>query len=112
MLSWPRHGSALSTGANAYIRAVTKLPVRDCTSGFRCWRRDALERMPLREIMSDGYSFQIEMLWQAVRLGFRVTEVPIVFFERREGHSKLSGRVLSEALWMPWRLRFGGRKRT
>jgi dolichol-phosphate mannosyltransferase len=112
VVNWPLRRIALSTGANAYIRAVTQLPVRDCTSGFRCWRRDALERMPLREVMSDGYSFQIEMLWQAVRLGFRVTEVPIVFFERREGHSKLSGRVLTEALWMPWRLRFDRRKRT
>ena len=109
VVNWPLYRIALSTGANAYIRAVTGLPVRDCTSGFRCWRRDALERMPLREIMSDGYSFQIEMLWQAVRLGFRVTEEPIVFVERREGRSKLSRAVLIEALWMPWRLRFGRR---
>jgi dolichol-phosphate mannosyltransferase len=112
VVNWPLHRIALSTGANAYIRAVTGLPVRDCTSGFRCWRRDALARMPLDAIMSDGYSFQIEMLWQAAGLGLRVTEVPIVFVERREGHSKLSGSVLAEALWMPWRLRFGPRRRT
>ena len=109
VVNWPLHRIALSTGANAYIRAVTGLPVRDCTSGFRCWRRDALARMPLDVIVSDGYSFQIEMLWEAIRLGFRVTEEPIVFVERREGQSKLSRAVLLEALWMPWRLRFGGR---
>ena len=109
VVNWPLYRIALSTGANAYIRAVTGLPVRDCTSGFRCWRRDALARMPLDAIVSDGYSFQIEMLWEATRLGFRVTEEPIVFVERREGQSKLSRAVLLEALWMPWRLRFGGR---
>ena len=109
VVNWPLHRIALSTGANAYIRAVTGLPVRDCTSGFRCWRRDALARMPLDAIVSDGYSFQIEMLWEATRLGFRVTEEPIVFVERREGQSKLSRAVLLEALWMPWRLRFGSR---
>ena len=109
VVNWPLHRIALSTGANAYIRAVTGLPVRDCTSGFRCWRRDALARMPLDVIVSDGYSFQIEMLWEATRLGFRVTEEPIVFVERREGRSKLSRAVLIEALWMPWRLRFGRR---
>ena len=109
VVNWPLHRIALSTGANAYIRAVTGLPVRDCTSGFRCWRRDALARMPLDVIVSDGYSFQIEMLWEAIRLGFRVTEEPIVFVERREGRSKLSRAVLIEALWMPWRLRFGRR---
>jgi len=111
VVNWPLHRIALSTAANAYIRAVTRLPVRDCTSGFRCWRREALARTPLDAVLSDGYSFQIEMLWQAVRLGLRVTEVPIVFVERREGQSKLSGPVLAEALWMPWRLRFGGRRR-
>ena len=109
VVNWPLYRIALSTGANAYIRAVTGLPVRDCTSGFRCWRRDALARMPLDVIVSDGYSFQIEMLWEATRLGFRVTEEPIVFVERREGQSKLSRAVLLEALWMPWRLRFGSR---
>jgi len=112
VVNWPLHRIALSTGANLYIRAVTGMPVRDCTSGFRCWRREALARLPLDAIVSDGYSFQIEMLWRATRLGFRITEVPIVFVERREGHSKLSQAVLVEALWMPWRLRFGsGRRR-
>jgi len=111
VVNWPLYRIALSTGANAYIRAVTGLAIRDCTGGFRCWRREALARMPLDTIMSDGYSFQIEMLWQAVGLGLRVTEVPIVFVERREGHSKLSGSVLAEAFWMPWRLRLGRRRR-
>jgi dolichol-phosphate mannosyltransferase len=111
VVNWPLHRIALSTTANAYIRAITGLRVRDCTGGFRCWRRDALARLPLDRLVSDGYSFQIEMLWEARRLGFRITEVPIVFVERREGQSKLNRSVLLEALWMPWRLRFGRRRR-
>jgi len=111
VVNWPLRRIVLSTAANAYIRAITWLPVRDCTAGFRCWRRDALARLPLDRIVSDGYSFQIEMLWEAARMGFRITEVPIVFVERREGQSKLNRSVLGEALWMPWRLRFGRRPR-
>ncbi len=112
VVNWPLRRIVLSTTANFYIRAITRLPVQDCTGGFRCWRREALARLPLDRIVSDGYSFQIEMLWEASRLGFRITEVPIVFVERREGQSKLDRHVLLEALWMPWRLRFGrGRRR-
>ncbi len=111
VVNWPLRRIVLSTTANAYIRAITRLPVRDCTGGFRCWRREALARLPLDRIVSDGYSFQIEMLWEAACLGFRITEVPIVFVERREGQSKLNRSVLAEALWMPWRLRFGRRPR-
>jgi dolichol-phosphate mannosyltransferase len=111
VVNWPLRRIVLSTTANAYIRAITRLPVRDCTGGFRCWRREALARLPLDRIVSDGYSFQIEMLWEAARMGFRITEVPIVFVERREGQSKLNRSVLAEALWMPWRLRFSRRPR-
>jgi dolichol-phosphate mannosyltransferase len=111
VVNWPLRRIVLSTTANAYIRAVTGLGVRDCTSGFRCWRREALARLPLRQIVSEGYSFQVETLWEAARLGFRTVEVPIVFVERREGQSKLNRSVLVEALWMPWRLRFGGHRR-
>lgn len=112
VVNWPLRRIVLSTAANFYVRAITRMPVRDCTGGFRCWRRDALACMPLDRIVSDGYSFQIEMLWEATRLGLRITEVPIVFVERREGQSKLNRNVLLEALWMPWRLRAGrGRRR-
>jgi len=105
VVNWPLQRLILSTFANRYIRAVTGLEVRDCTGGFRCWRRDALARIPLARIVSDGYSFMVEMLFEAARHGCRISEVPIVFVERRVGSSKLSSGVLAESLLMPWRLR-------
>jgi len=104
VVNWPLHRIALSVFGNMYIRRVTGLPVRDCTSGFRCWRRSALEALTLTHITSDGYSFQFEMLYEAVRKGLRVTEVPIIFVERVQGESKLSGGVVLEAFVAPWRL--------
>jgi len=108
VVNWPLRRLVLSTFANRYVRAVTGLTIRDCTSGFRCWRRGALERIPLGKIVSDGYSFQVEMLFDAVRIGCRVVEVPIVFVERRQGTSKLSRGVVLESMLMPWRLRLRG----
>jgi dolichol-phosphate mannosyltransferase len=111
VVNWPLRRLILSTFANRYIQAVTGLTVKDCTAGFRCWRRQTLQRIPLRDIASDGYSFQVEMLFEAVRRGCRVVEVPIVFVERRQGTSKLSRGVVLESLLMPWRLRFRRRPR-
>jgi dolichol-phosphate mannosyltransferase len=105
VVNWPLQRLILSTFANRYIRAVTGLEVRDCTGGFRCWRREALGRIPLAQIVSDGYSFMVEMLFEAARHECRIGEVPIVFVERRVGTSKLSSGVLAESLLMPWRLR-------
>jgi dolichol-phosphate mannosyltransferase len=105
VVNWPLRRLVLSTFANQYIRAVTGLDVRDCTGGFRCWRRGAIERVPLHRVVSDGYAFQVETLFEAVRRGCRVVEVPIVFVERRQGVSKLSRGVIAESLLMPWRLR-------
>lgn len=105
VVNWPLHRLILSTFANRYIRAVTGLAVRDCTGGFRCWRREALGRIPLGRIVSDGYSFMVEMLFEAARQHCRIGEVPIVFVERRMGASKLSSSVLAESVIMPWRLR-------
>jgi dolichol-phosphate mannosyltransferase len=105
VVNWPLRRLILSTFANRYIRAVTGLSVSDCTGGFRCWRRDALARIPLDLIVSEGYAFMVEMLYEAARHGCRIGEVPIVFVERRVGTSKLSGGVLLESLLMPWRLR-------
>ena len=93
------------SGREPVIRAVTGMTVRDCTSGFRCWRRDALARVPLDGVISDGYAFIVEMLFEAWRRGCRIGEVPIIFIERREGESKLSRGVLVESLIAPWRLR-------
>jgi dolichol-phosphate mannosyltransferase len=108
VVNWPLGRIVLSAAANAYVRAVTGLSVRDCTSGFRCWRRDALARIPLAGVVSDGYAFLVETLYEAARRGCRMTEVPIIFVERREGQSKLSSRVLLESLAAPWRLRLRG----
>jgi dolichol-phosphate mannosyltransferase len=105
VVNWPLQRLILSTLANRYIRGVTGLQARDCTGGFRCWRRAALARIPLGRIVSDGYSFIVETLFEAARRGCQVGEVPIVFVERRLGTSKLSSGVLFESLMMPWRLR-------
>jgi dolichol-phosphate mannosyltransferase len=103
VVNWPLSRLILSTLANRYVRAVTRLPVRDCTSGFRCWRREALARVPLDRIVSDGYAFLVEMLYEASRRGCRIGEVPIIFVERRTGQSKLSGSVVVESALTPWR---------
>ena len=104
VVNWPLHRIFLSAFANKYIRAVTRLTPRDCTSGFRCWRRDALARLPLAGMVSDGYAFLVEMLYEANRRGCRIGEVPIIFVERAQGHSKVSTPVLLESLIIPWRL--------
>jgi dolichol-phosphate mannosyltransferase len=103
--NWPVRRVMLSAVANTYIRTVTGLRVRDCTSGFRCWRREALARIPLDQIASDGYSFLVEVTFQAATAGVAIAEVPIVFVERRQGSSKLSTSVLLESIVTPWRLR-------
>jgi len=102
--NWPRRRVWLSAVANWYVRAVTGLRIRDCTSGFRCWSRDLLARLPLAEIASDGYAFQVEMAFEARRAGATIVEAPITFVERRQGSSKLSWGVIAESIWMPWRL--------
>ena len=105
VVNWPLHRIFLSTFANRYIRAVTRLSASDCTSGFRCWRREALARLPLDAMVSDGYAFLVEMLFDASRNGCRIAEVPIIFVERRQGQSKLSSNVIAESIVMPWRLK-------
>jgi dolichol-phosphate mannosyltransferase len=102
--NWPLRRIMLSAFANMYIRTATGLAVRDCTSGYRCWRREALAQIPLDAIASDGYSFLVEVTFQAAAAGVRIAEVPIVFVERRQGISKLSTSVLMESLITPWRL--------
>jgi len=106
--NWPVRRLMLSAFANRYIRLITRLTIRDCTSGFRCWRREVLERMPLASIRSDGYAFIVELAWEASRAGFRCVEVPITFVERREGASKLSWRIIAESAILPWRLALRG----
>ena len=104
ILNWPKRREILSRFANVYVRAITRLKTRDCTAGYRCWRRGTLARLPLERFISDGYSFQIETLFSAARLGCRIVEIPITFAERQEGQSKVSRGVLIESAITPWRL--------
>ena len=106
VVNWPLRRIFLSTFANRYIRAVTQLAPADCTSGYRCWRRDALAQIRLDRVASAGYAFLVEMLFRAAKNGSRIGEVPIIFVERRQGQSKVSRAVLIESLLTPWRLRF------
>jgi dolichol-phosphate mannosyltransferase len=109
VVNWPVHRILLSALGNRYIRFVTNLAASDCTSGYRCWRREALARLPIAAMVSDGYAFLVEMLFEAKQRDFRIGEVPIIFIERRLGQSKLSSNVLIESLIMPWRLTFRSR---
>jgi dolichol-phosphate mannosyltransferase len=104
IVNWPKRRRFLSRFANVYIRMVTRLSPRDCTSGYRCWRREALAVLSLDGLTSDGYSFLVEMLFAASRAGCRIAEVPITFVERRLGASKLNRAVLLESAITPWRL--------
>jgi dolichol-phosphate mannosyltransferase len=104
VVNWPLRRRLLSRFANMYVHTVTRLSARDCTSGYRCWRREALAAMPLDRFISNGYSFMVEMLYVANRLGSRIGEVPITFVERRLGASKMSRGVIVESAIAPWRL--------
>jgi dolichol-phosphate mannosyltransferase len=104
VVNWPLRRKLLSRFANFYVRMVTRLTVRDCTAGFRCWRRETLASLPLDQFDSDGYSFLVEMTFVAAALGRRIAEIPITFVERREGVSKMSSAVMLESAITPWRL--------
>jgi dolichol-phosphate mannosyltransferase len=104
IVNWPLHRRLLSATANRYIRALCSLPIRDCTSGFRCWKREALAGIPLDRIRSEGYAFLVELVHEAARGGCAIVEVPISFIERRHGASKLRARVLVESAILPWRI--------
>jgi dolichol-phosphate mannosyltransferase len=104
VVNWPMRRILLSVLANRYVRAITGLAPRDCTAGYKCWRREALAKLPLGTLASDGYSFQVEMLFEADAAGCTIVEVPIIFVERRAGASKVTGAVFLESLIMPWRL--------
>jgi dolichol-phosphate mannosyltransferase len=105
VINWPLSRLVLSYGAGVYTRAITRLPVYDVTAGFVCYHRRVLEAMDLGRIKSNGYSFQVEMKYRAWRGGFRVVEIPIIFTERTEGHSKMSKAIVREAALKVWELR-------
>jgi dolichol-phosphate mannosyltransferase len=105
VMNWPLSRLFLSVFANYYAAAVTGLPVKDCTGGFKCFRRRTLQGLPLSKVHSDGYGFQIELNYHAWKRGFQIREIPIVFTDRVVGESKMSRRIIWEAAWVVWRLR-------
>ena len=106
VVNWPMTRLLLSYCANIYAKVITGHRIYDATGGFKCFRRRVLEAIDLDAVHSNGYSFQIEMSFRAWRKGFRIVEIPIVFVDRVEGTSKMSGAIVREAIWMVWRLRF------
>ena len=105
VINWPMSRLLISYFGSWYARTITRMPVRDCTGGFNCWRRVVLEMMALDRIQSNGYAFQIELKFRAWKLGFTLAEIPIVFAERESGESKMSKRIVREAVWKVWKLK-------
>ena len=106
VVNWPMSRLFLSYGANVYARLITGLPIFDTTGGFKCFRRNVLESIDLNSVQSNGYAFQIEMSYRVWKRGFRLVEIPIIFVDRTEGVSKMSKKIVREAVWMVWRLRW------
>ncbi len=105
VINWPMARLLLSWFASKYARWITGLRLTDLTAGFKCFRRTVLASIPLDQVVSNGYAFQIEMSFRAARKGFRIVEVPIVFTDRSEGRSKMNRAIVREAIWMVWWLR-------
>lgn len=105
VLNWPIKRVLLSTYANFYTRIITGMKIIDATGGYKCFRRKVLESIDLKKIKSNGYAFQIEMNFKALKKGFRLAEIPIIFYERAKGKSKMSKKIVFEAAWMVWKLR-------
>ena len=106
VINWPMSRLLISYFGSRYARIVTGLPVRDATGGFNCWRREVLEALDFDRIESNGYTFQIELKLRAWRRGFSMIEIPIIFAERDSGESKMSQKIVREAIWKVWKLRF------
>ncbi|HET9438740.1 MAG TPA: polyprenol monophosphomannose synthase [Longimicrobiales bacterium] len=105
VINWPITRLILSYGANVYARMVTGLPLADATGGFKAFRRKVLESIDLSRVESEGYAFQIEMSFRAWKKGFHLAEIPIVFVDRTLGESKMSKKIVREAVWKVWKLR-------
>jgi dolichol-phosphate mannosyltransferase len=105
VINWPMSRLMLSYFANAYTRFITGLPVHDATGGYKCFRREVLEAINFNEVKSNGYAFQIEMTFKAWKKGFRVGEISIIFVDRQKGKSKMSKKIVREAVVMVWKLR-------
>jgi dolichol-phosphate mannosyltransferase len=107
VVNWPIRRLMLSYFASVYTRIITGLQLRDCTSGFKCFKRSVLEAVDLGSVRSDGYSFQIEMNYRCKERGFVLAEVPIIFIDRHAGSSKMSKQIVREAVLMVWKLKIG-----
>lgn len=107
VVNWPLRRLMLSYFANVYTRYITGLKISDCTGGFKCFRRAVMESIDLSRIKSDGYSFQIEMNYRCVENGFRIGEIPIIFVDRHAGSSKMSRKIVREAVFIVWKLKIG-----
>jgi len=103
--NWPFDRIFISFGASVYVRMITWMPVKDCTAGFVCYKREVLEKLPLDKVQFIGYAFQIEMKYRAWKLGFKIKEVPITFVDRKEGVSKMSKGIVKEAIFGVWKMR-------
>lgn len=106
VVNWPIRRLLLSYAANVYTRVITGMPIKDATGGFKCFRRKVLEAIDLKKIHSNGYAFQIEMSFKAWCKGFRLCEHPIIFVDRHSGESKMSRKIVYEAVFMVWKLKF------
>lgn len=107
VVNWPLSRLVLSLLASTYVRLVLGLPLKDCTSGFKCFRRRVLENINLDSVSSNGYAFQIEMNYRAYKKGFKLGEVSIIFIDRHSGSSKMSKKIIFEAILIVWKLLFG-----
>ncbi|KAB2908271.1 MAG: polyprenol monophosphomannose synthase [Ignavibacteriales bacterium] len=107
VINWPMKRLLLSYFANWYTRFITGLPIKDATGGYKCFRIEVLKAINLDKIKSNGYAFQIEMNFKAWKKGFKLDEIPIIFFDRFQGTSKMSKKIVYEAVFMVWKLRFG-----
>lgn len=110
IVNWPSHRLFLSSFANKYIHLITNIPVADCTSGFRAYSRSTLNNILLEAILSEGYSFLVELLFHISNRGLKIKEVPIVFEDRGLGRSKISGKIIWESIWIPWSLKLSDQR--
>lgn len=106
VINWPMKRLLLSYFASFYTRVITGLPIKDATGGYKCFRIEVLKAIDLTRIQSNGYAFQIEMNFKTWKKGFKVVEIPIIFYDRFQGSSKMSKKIVKEAVFMVWKLRF------
>ena len=107
VVNWPLRRLILSYGANVYTRIITGMPIKDATGGFKCFRASALKDIDLKAIHSNGYGFQIEMNYRMWKNGARISEIPIIFIDRRSGVSKMNKNIIIEAIFLVWKLKLG-----